>query len=414
MTDLPASSGSASSRLISPFYPALDGLRAIAFLMVFASHYVTLVSNSPILKWGWVGVDLFFVLSGFLITGILFDALEKPRYFQNFYIRRALRIFPLFYAVWIFFLLATPFLHILWTRYNFLMMAYLGNFVIPGGVAGHHFNPTYLAYYPARHPGEVRYFLFGHLWSLCIEEQFYLIWPAVVFYCRSRKSLLRICLFVIVLSPLARAACLHKLLPGTLYVSTFFRLDTLLVGAAVALWLRGPSPSTQTMMRMANTALVSLPLVLALILVLSHHPSASGATNPVLSTIGYTFIAFIAAAVLLLAINPQTTIARFLRWRPLSSLGRISYGMYLLHSIPATYFLGKLVILAPRHLQFLMPLGAFLFTWGAAWLSFRFFESPFLRLKSRLAPQTGHIADPTPIPGPAIHASTTFLSSPTV
>jgi len=290
-------------------------------------------------------------------------------------------------------------------------MAYLGNFVIPGGLAGYHSNPAYLPYYPARHPGEVRYFLFGHLWSLCIEEQFYLIWPAVVFYCRSRKSLLRICLFVIVLSPLARAVFLHQLTPGTLYVSTFFRLDTLLVGAAVALWLRGPVPSTQTVTRLATTALVVLPLVFALILVLSHHPSSAPADNPVLSSIGFTFIALIAAAILLLAINPQTAIARFLQWRPLTSLGRISYGLYVLHAIPEIYFLGKLTVLTPRHLQFLMPLGAFLYTWFAAWLSFRFLESPFLRLKSRLAPQTGHIADPTAVPGPAIHASTTFLST---
>jgi len=91
----------ATGSLIKPFYPALDGLRAIAILMVFAVHYGPFIRDFSLFKWGWVGVDLFFVLSGFLITGILYDTLHEPHFFRSFYIRRTLRIFPLFYGFWV-------------------------------------------------------------------------------------------------------------------------------------------------------------------------------------------------------------------------------------------------------------------------------------------------------------------------
>ena len=86
------------------FYPALDGLRAIAFLMVFGQHYLQL-------PWGWAGVDLFFVLSGFLITGILFDTCDDSHRIRNFYVRRTLRIFPLYYGVMLALLLMQPIIH---------------------------------------------------------------------------------------------------------------------------------------------------------------------------------------------------------------------------------------------------------------------------------------------------------------
>src|ERR1700742_2071666 len=90
------------------FYPALDGLRAIAFLMVLLQHYLAV-------PWGWTGVNVFFVLSGFLITGILWDTRDTPHRIRNFYVRRALRIFPLYYAIALLFVLTTPLLHWHWT-----------------------------------------------------------------------------------------------------------------------------------------------------------------------------------------------------------------------------------------------------------------------------------------------------------
>ena len=108
------------------FYPALNGLRAVAVLLVFCQHY--LASFYPALNWGWTGVDLFFVLSGFLITGILYDTRDHPRRVRNFYMRRTLRIFPLYYAVLVGALLTTPIFHWLWSPAWLLWFTYLGNY----------------------------------------------------------------------------------------------------------------------------------------------------------------------------------------------------------------------------------------------------------------------------------------------
>ena len=88
-------------RWVSTYYPGLDGLRGVAILLVFLRHYAVLILPLKVFYAGWVGVDLFFVLSGFLITGILYDARGMPNYYQNFYLRRALRILPLFYLLFL-------------------------------------------------------------------------------------------------------------------------------------------------------------------------------------------------------------------------------------------------------------------------------------------------------------------------
>src|SRR5665213_2362018 len=130
------------SAVSGPYYPALDGLRGIAILLVFGTHYCdtywAIDGHRTPFWFGWVGVDLFFVLSGFLITGILFDSLGSSRYFRNFYIRRTLRIFPLFYAVWALCLLITPFVHVGWNRYVVAQMFYVGNLTLFGSITGHH------------------------------------------------------------------------------------------------------------------------------------------------------------------------------------------------------------------------------------------------------------------------------------
>src|SRR5262245_4715813 len=151
--------------------------------------------NGPVsafFGWGWVGVDLFFVLSGFLITGILFDAKEKERYFRNFYVRRALRIFPLYYAVLALTLLVVPWLTPnlapdfqpatsaqawLWLYAANVLQAYEGSWCL---------GPL------------------NHFWSLAIEEHFYLAWPAVI-YLASRRMAMRLCGGLFAASILARA-----------------------------------------------------------------------------------------------------------------------------------------------------------------------------------------------------------------
>jgi hypothetical protein len=171
------------------FYPALDGLRAVAFLMVFLQHYYAM-------PWGWTGVNIFFVLSGFLITGILFDSRDDPHRARNFYVRRTLRIFPLYYAIVFALLLAEPIMHWQWSRAWIAWPLYLGNLLRAwsprAGMAGSTLQIAANGWLESPRFPQLGLSL-GHFWSLCVEEQFYLIWPWVVFWIRSRRTLLWVC-----------------------------------------------------------------------------------------------------------------------------------------------------------------------------------------------------------------------------
>jgi peptidoglycan/LPS O-acetylase OafA/YrhL len=386
------------SPLIRPFYPALDGLRAIAFLMVFAVHYLPpAVWHNPLTPWGFAGVDLFFVLSGFLITGILFDSLHAKHYFTNFYLRRSLRIFPLFYGFWLIALIATPFVHIVWNRYNLAAPVYLANFFYPGFVAGHHPNPWALLYISKRHPGHLQILEQRTQWSLCVEEQFYLLWPAAIFLLRKRRALLTLCLSMLVGVPFA--ACLylhffpHLAALSAPYDNMWTEPVVLFAGAALALWLRGPAPSPHTLRRVAVAAIVGSTGVLTIAWRRELLHPLSLQADPVLRTVGFPLIALVSAGLLLLSLS-YPPLMRFLELRPLIFVGRISYGLYLFHGVPASYICSRIEAthsFAGKCLWEVSALGGLIFF---AWCSFRFYESPFLRLKQRFAPRQGAISDP--------------------
>src|SRR5688572_7114217 len=146
--------------------PALDGLRGIAVLIVLGFH---IFPNH--VKFGWAGVDLFFVLSGFLITGILLESKGTPNYYRNYLAKRTLRIFPLYYFFLIVFFIVFPLVGYSDSIYNYDYLSstqswywlYIQNWRI-------FFDPHY--------PGED---IISHFWSLAIEEQFYIFWPLVIY-----------------------------------------------------------------------------------------------------------------------------------------------------------------------------------------------------------------------------------------
>ena len=230
------------------FYPALDGLRALAVLMVFFEHYES--AEFPAFNWGWVGVDVFFVLSGFLITGILYDTRETKHRFRNFYVRRILRIFPLYYGVLLLGVLLTPIFHWLWNPAWILWFCYLGYYsrfiylhdpLFVRGAIEH-----LVAKSPLDHIGAL---YLGHFWSLCVEEQFYLVWPFIVFRIRDRVRLRNFCALICGLTLLLRVMCVvfvpnQYLSAELLYRITPLRVDALLLGGVVALCLRGPEGGT--------------------------------------------------------------------------------------------------------------------------------------------------------------------------
>jgi len=388
---------------IQPHYASFNGLRAVAVFLVFLVHFGNYILPRQLTEYMWAGVDLFFVLSGFLITGILFDSIHDPLYFRNFYIRRALRIFPVFYSLFLLLFLLTPILHLAYEPTLLLYSVYLGNLFLPFLDLAHH-NPTIIVW--AFHGHYINGNI-GHLWSLCVEEQFYLIWPAVVWLVRSRIRLMWICALVSLATLLERIylqghLSQHLLDYHLLEWSTYTRIDTLLVGAWFALWLRGRALSIVQLRRLAY-ALFFIPLAILGIRMV---------TLPIVRrdqfvyTIGYTLIALIFAGVLLRSLDDASYLSRILRNRYLDAFGVVSYGFYIFHHI-FLYELQDLVAthLALRRVAPILPFIVFGLTLLLAKLSFRYLESPFLRMKSKLAPQwvspplapiALHVSEPRP------------------
>ena len=359
-------------------------MRAIAFLMVFFQHYLDL-------PWGWSGVDLFFVLSGFLITGILFDSRGDLHRARNFYVRRTLRIFPLYYGIMLALLISSPVFHWDWSWRWLVWPAYLGNFArfvhpyVPGS------SLQRLAdFQPMGAFGRLRGMLFlGHFWSLCVEEQFYLFWPWVVFLVRDRKVLAVICASTLPICLAMRLIANHSLpawqLEGEiLYRATPFRLDALLLGGLLALWLRGPQ--AKALLRFAR---VVFPFAIAALLVWAFvstdgHIFGHEYQQPAWKfTWGLSAIDFLAALLILVAIQPGSLVYSALSLRPLRWLGRISYGAYVLHDIPHLEYLQIGKYLSITYAAGIAAVIGLISTIGLAWLSFHFFESPFLELKER-------------------------------
>lgn len=368
------------------YFPALDGVRAFALLLVFCGHYL----HWP---WGWAGVDFFFVLSGFLITGILYDTREAAHRLRDFYLRRVLRIFPLYYGLLIALVLMTPIFHWKWSGWWWVWPTYMGNFI--------RFVEPYstdVAFWDAANGNLVASgrhlttFHLGHFWSLCLEEQFYLVWPAIVFAAKSRKQLIQICAVVVVLSPIARTVALW-LLPlryeqlEITYSFTPFRLDGLLLGGLIALLLRGPEQQ-RLIGVFRNFGRVALPASLVyLVWAIAHH--ANYAYPPGRLTWGLSCVDLVAAALIVCSLRPGSVVYRIFSVRCFRWAGKVSYGAYVFHDIPHAWYVRWAPVLFARVPTWVLPAGARAALLAAActlflaWLSFRVFESRFLSLKTR-------------------------------
>jgi peptidoglycan/LPS O-acetylase OafA/YrhL len=378
------------------FFPALDGLRCIAFLLVVGQHFMQL-------PWGYSGVNIFFVLSGFLITGILWDTRDHVHRVRNFYIRRTLRIFPLYYGIFALLLITTPYFHWQWSKYWIAWPLYLGNYLRFLGPESA--NTTTALWSAADAHLRMRHFLLGdmisvgHFWSLGVEEQFYLVWPWIVFSIRSRKALLWICGSVVVLLPFVRLL-LQPHIPGWMlkgeffYRVTPFQLDSLLLGALLALLWRGEVRQHLVDWSLRITPAVLLLCAIGYFWTMAHSPEIFVKFRyPAWQwTFGLSLTNFVAALVMLCSLRPGTWVYRLLSLPLMRWVGRISYGGYIYHAILVgfvfSYFRLKYPAFDTHHRFYtgvICSVPSLLITLGLSWLSFRFYESKFLNLKEKWA-----------------------------
>ena len=327
------------------YLPQLDGLRAIAVLMVMAYHFIPGIDR--VAPFGSIGVRLFFVLSGFLITRILLDARTLPfgQAMRMFYIRRSLRILPLFYLV--------------------LLLAAAVNVGPVRQTLGWH--ATYLTnaylYMRGDWHGSI-----SHLWSLAVEEQFYLVWPFIVLL-TPLPRLPQVVIAMVCLSPLLRLAIggpMNSVLPISC-------LDALGAGALLAL------PQTAHAIRSIGAS-AGPPLLMAGLL--AQRLLASSIAIEIVLDLGVTLVA--AAVIGRAAAGFSGAAGVVLRSRPMRYVGSISYGSYLLHGF-MPYLLGRYMT---GFMAMWWPLKAALLvtsTLAAASLSWHVFERPILSLKDRWA-----------------------------
>jgi peptidoglycan/LPS O-acetylase OafA/YrhL len=311
----------------------------------------------PMFAMGWMGVDLFFVLSGFLITGILLDATASENYFKNFYARRCLRIWPLYYSVLFLMFVAVP------------MLRPSEGPIIFGRASPWWSYPLYLQNVLVTKPLSSKGAL-AVTWSLAIEEQFYLVWPLIVRYC-SRLQLRRIALFIICVSPVLRLYLSTR--EVDLYINVFCRLDGLMAGALLALAVRSNTfVPTEFVKRAWLGLLVAVPLAFL--------SEAFGTRWMTYSLSALASVSFIYLSLF----SSQKWLQRGMTNRLLVYTGTISYGLYLLHKFP--FDVAEAIGLNHRFPLLALPIALF-GCYVLAASSWILLEKPFLKMKRLFEPR---------------------------
>ena len=370
--------------------PELDGIRGIAILAVLATHVMTVLQVFPTWVWaglfghiltpGWAGVDLFFVLSGFLITGILLRTKAAPNYFGSFYWRRILRIFPIYYV-------------------SLIVIFVIGHFspyfhsTIPSPLLYRASYFFYMQNWPAFWRGPfLGANVFGAYWSLAAEEQFYLLWPILILKV-SEKNMMRFCMAGFVIAPFLRILLVKYAFGIQIQMMqmTTSRMDGLLAGSFCALYMH--SQRRLIPLRWISSAMAVGATTLAFIVV-----KTSGyeliSTGKYMHTIGVTGFALLSSSLVALSQYRFRWLQQPLCTGWLRAMGKYSYGIYIYHGF---IFMGvRLVLTRITHrggpASFIVALAlssmSILLCIGIAKVSFNLFESRFLALKKYFKPLT--------------------------
>ncbi len=355
--------------------PELDGVRAMAIWMVLIGHLYWGFKAPPgtfdgmprmiyqIISHGWLGVDLFFILSGFLISGILLDSKQRENYFRTFYWRRVLRILPIFYLC--IFVMSFFYGN---AAYFLLSFVFLANFAEGLGVITPH-GP-------------------GVFWSLCIEEHFYLLWPVLVKYL-SRRNLTIMAVLIVTVTPALRwwGVTRGMGIDSEVYSYSWFRFDGLAMGALLAIWVR-----SQFATRRNSFLLAGLMVAGSVVIAVLGMPYGIMGKTAVGVALRYTQVILVFGAFVLTVITMRgTPVTALLRTWFTNLSGKLSYCLYLIHLAigDAMY---KLTVAHNEELYarfgsfgWVTLRGVIVLTvsFAIALFSQRFIEGPFLTLKNR-------------------------------
>lgn len=353
---------------------ALDGLRGFAIFMVLVWHYfhaqiwtipgTQLSYIKQALGFTWSGVDLFFVLSGFLIAGILIDNKDKKQYFSTFYIRRTCRIFPLYYLHLLLFLVllfsglaeTMPFNRQfqtdssvpLWSYFVYVQNIFMGK--------ANSFGPEWLSV----------------TWSLAIEEQFYLLFPLLVRFIPGQRLPYIFLWFIII------AVYLRATMPGfTAFINTPWRADSLMIGALLAFFIRQSGFIESVISH--RRFVYSMFFVFLVVALLTNFSSA----RPFILTVTYLWLAILFALLILICVVfKDDLMPRLFRSRALMWLGSISYGVYLFHQ-PISSIVHGLLRYAPPYISSwfdaMITLLSLFLTLILAHISYNYFEKKIIR-----------------------------------
>lgn len=379
------------SKLSHTHYPLLDGLRGLAILLVMIDHFIMFTPTafwqrpiSWIANTGWIGVDLFFVLSGFLITGILIKSLDQPNYFKNFYIRRALRIFPLNYFYIGFFTLALIIAKIFFlnhpnekidTALTELPWVWLYATNVLVAIKGHFITAS-----------------INQFWSLAIEEQFYLIWPALLFFAKNKKNIFKLSIFLFILSIVARALVVlfFENYGPINHVSSVSRFDQFAAGAIASLLIQ--QKESLQIKKWAPTMTFTFLIGIIFCELLNRFFFFDRGHIEVLEY-SVSAICFASLILWLLNTSERSAIHCVFNSTVLKTLGKYSYAIYIFH-FPLFIFLNwffwpRVALLVPALNQDTLTTALYKsivaggLTLTIAYLSWHLFEKHFLKLKEK-------------------------------
>ncbi len=369
------------------YLPALDGVRGIAILLVLFHQLGLIESVSGIggylfryvIGTDWVGVQMFFVLSGFLITGILLDTQRCQNYLSGFYARRFLRTFPLYYGLLLAAFVVLPLLR-----------------VTPPAESGYGAHQIWFWLYLSNWSGPLlaeHHGMFPHLWSLAVEEQFYLIWPFLLLGATPRRCF-QLCIAVTVLSFAARCIMVGQdASAGAIYQFTVSRMDALALGGAVAAAWR--IPAWHDWLVSHNSRIAYAAVLLGVVGALTTHGYSTVRVEGQLW--GYTVVAVVFALLLCCTLvdeaRPSSAIVNLLRLPALRSVGKYSYAIYIFHKplhdylgVPLLAWLGwPMSTSIVYNLAYIAGGSALL--WLIGLVSYHGFEKHFLRMKPAYVPR---------------------------